>query len=75
MPTRAFVIKFPDGDFEYDFTRGAVLSVGQTLRRRGSLWSVTGIDGEGVATVYVEPADHTSEPPHPMPPAGDDRSQ
>ncbi|HJR94319.1 MAG TPA: hypothetical protein VJ807_02720 [Gaiellaceae bacterium] len=73
MPTRAFVIKFPDGDFEYDFTRGTALSVGQTLRRRGSLWSVTGVDGEGVTTVYVEPADPRSQPP-PVPPAGDDRS-
>ena len=33
MPARAFVIQFPDGDFEYDFTRGAAPSIGQTLRQ------------------------------------------
>jgi hypothetical protein len=74
MPTRAFVIQFPDGDFEYDFTRGAALLVGQTLRRRGSLWSVTGVDGERVATVHVESANHAPQSPRPMPPASDGRS-
>jgi hypothetical protein len=72
MPAQAFVIQFPDGDFEYDFTRGAVPSIGQTLRRRGSLWSVTGVDGERVVTIYVEPTeDRMPQQPRPISPAGD----
>ena len=57
MPSRAFVIRFPDGDFEYDLGRRGTPSVGETLRRRGSLWSVTRIDDEAVQTIHVEPAD------------------
>ena len=75
MPARAFVIQFPDGDFEYDFTRGAAPSIGQTLRRRGSLWAVTGVDGERVVTIYVQPTDRTSQLPRPMSPASDEVSQ
>ena len=75
MAARAFVIQFPDGDFEYDLTRGAAPSIGQTLRRRGSLWSVTAVDGEGVVTIYVEPTDRTSQAPRLMSPAGDDVSR
>jgi hypothetical protein len=57
MPSRAFVIRFPDGDFEYDLGRRGTPSVGETLRRRGSLWSVTRIDDEAVQTIHVEPTD------------------
>jgi len=74
MPARAFVIQFPDGDFEYDFTRGATPSIGQTLRRRGSLWSVTGVDGERVVTIHVVPTDRPSQLPRPMSPASDELS-
>ena len=28
MPARAFVIRFPNGDFEYDFTRRALPRIG-----------------------------------------------
>jgi hypothetical protein len=75
MPAQAFVIQFPDGYFEYDFTRGAAPAIGQTLRRRGLLWSVIGVDGERVVTIYVEPSDRTSQAPRPMSPASDDVSQ
>ena len=75
MPAQAFVIQFPDGDFEYDFTRGAAPSIGQTLRRRGSLWSVTGVDGERVVTIYVKRTDRTPQAPRPMSPASDDVAQ
>jgi hypothetical protein len=54
MPARAFVIRFPDGDFEYDLTRRAVPSIGETMRRKGMLWSVTRITENGVVTVHVE---------------------
>ena len=50
-------------------------SIGQTLRRRGSLWSVTGVDGERVVTIYVEAADRTSPVSRPMSPAREDVSR
>ena len=69
MPSCAFVIRFPDGDFEYDLGRRGTPSVGETLRRRGTLWSVTRIDDEAVQTIHVEPADReqwarASQHPH-----------
>jgi hypothetical protein len=57
VPARAFVIRFPDGDFEYDLTRRAVPSIGERMRRKGLLWSVTRITENGVATVHVERVD------------------
>lgn len=57
MPTKAFVIRFPNGDFEYDLTRRAVPSIGETLRRRGVVWLVTRITQEIVETVHVERVD------------------
>ena len=53
MPARAFVIRFPNGDFEYDVTRRAVPSIGDTMRRRGLLWLVTRLTHNGVVTVHV----------------------
>ena len=35
MPARAFVIRFPDGDFEYDVTRRVPPSVGETSEASG----------------------------------------
>ena len=32
---------------------------------KGSLWAVTGVDGERVVTIYVEPTDRTSQLPRP----------
>lgn len=54
MPARAFVIRFPNGDFEYDLTRRALPSIGDTLRRQGVLWLVTRITLDRVETVHVE---------------------
>jgi hypothetical protein len=54
MPARAFVIRFPNGDFEYDFTRRAIPSIGETMRKRGLLWSVTQVTRDRVATVHVK---------------------
>lgn len=56
MPARAFVIRFPDGDFEYDLTRSVPPSVGETLRRRGVSWCVTERTQEDVLTLHVERA-------------------
>ena len=75
MPTRAFVIRFPNGDFEYDLGRGAAPTIGETLRRQGALWSVTRITQEAVPTAYVERTGVPApvEPPHRYHPADDDR--
>jgi hypothetical protein len=56
MPGKAFVIRFPNGDFEYDLTvTGRDLPVvGDTMRRRGVPWLVTRITQELVAVVHVE---------------------
>jgi hypothetical protein len=57
MPARAFVIRFPNGDFEYDFTRRTLPSIGDTMRRNGLLWLVTRITQDRVVTVHVEHVD------------------
>jgi hypothetical protein len=57
MPARAFVIRFPNGDFEYDFTRLAVPVVGETVRKKGLLWRVTRITQDRPVTVHVARVD------------------
>ena len=57
LPARAFVIRFPNGDFEYDFTQRAVPTIGETLRRKNMLWLVTQITRELVQVVHVERVD------------------
>jgi hypothetical protein len=54
MPAKALLIRYPDGDFEYDFTRQALPVIGDTMRRKGDLWRVTRIVGNGVQTAHVE---------------------
>jgi hypothetical protein len=59
MPARAFVIRFPNGDYEYDVAWRPTPRIGQTLRRRGALWSVAritqgAITQDGIDTVHVE---------------------
>ena len=56
IPARAFVIRFPDGDFEYDLTRRELPSAGDILSRRGSLWCVRRVTDGRVLTVHVDPA-------------------
>jgi hypothetical protein len=51
------VIRFPDGDYEYDLTRREFPAIGDTLRRRGSFWSVTRVTDGDVLTVHVGPTD------------------
>jgi hypothetical protein len=57
MAARAFVIRFPNGDFEYAVSRRATPSVGDTLRRRGLLWRVIRQVRNSVLEVHVEPAE------------------
>ncbi len=59
MPAKAFVIRFPNGDYEYDVARRPTPRIGETLRRRGALWSVARITQgvitqDGIDTVHVE---------------------
>ena len=65
MPSRAFVVRFPNGDFEYDVHSRAAPEVGDTMRRRGALWKVTTRDArDAVLTVHVEAVDErTSDSP------------
>jgi len=56
------VIRFPNGDYEYDFTRRAIPTIGETMRKQGLLWSVTRIthdrlERDGVETVHVKRVD------------------
>jgi len=56
MPARAFVIRFPNGDFEYDLTRRALPRIGDRFKRRRTLWQVTSSaqdGGEGIVVVCV----------------------
>ena len=57
IPASAFVIRFPNGDYEYDVTRSPVPTIGETMRRKGLLWSVTRITQNGVVTVHVQRAE------------------
>jgi hypothetical protein len=67
MPSRAFVVRFPNGDFEYEVRSRAAPEVGEMMRRRGALWKVTTLDTrDAVVTVSVEAADEqAADPPHP----------
>jgi hypothetical protein len=57
MAARAFVIVFPNGDYEYGVRQGAQPTIGDMIRRRGVLWSVTSITRGSVATMHVERVD------------------
>jgi len=59
MPARAFVIRFPNGDYEYELSRRAAPAIGETVRRNGELWKVvritqSAIRQDGIDTVHVE---------------------
>jgi hypothetical protein len=57
MPAKAFVIRFPSGDFEYDLRRADAPKVGETISKRGLLWRVTQVTQEQPPTVRVAPVD------------------
>jgi hypothetical protein len=46
VSTKRVVIQLPNGELQYDFTRGTVPSVGETFRGNGVLWVVTRIEEE-----------------------------
>jgi hypothetical protein len=59
-------MRYPDGDFEYDFTRQALPVIGDTVQRKGERWRVTRIAGDTVPTAYVERVERTKHvPPSP----------
>jgi hypothetical protein len=50
------MIRFPDGDYEYDMRRRDAPVVGETLHRLGVLWKVTKRTApDGMVTIDVEP--------------------
>jgi hypothetical protein len=53
----------PNGDYEYDVGRRAAPTIGDTVRRRGVLWSVTKITQDTVVTLHVERADAPAAQP------------
>jgi hypothetical protein len=54
------LIRYPDGDFEYDFTRQALPAIGDTVKRKGERWRVTRLGlGNRVLTAYVERVEQT----------------
>jgi len=64
MSAKAFVIRFPNGDFEYDFWNDCAPEVGESVRRRGVVWDVKRIARSTVSTIYVERAStQRSAPP------------
>lgn len=54
ISARAFIIRFPNGDFEYDLSRSAIPAIGATIRRQGVLWSVVRVNGDDVREIHVE---------------------
>ena len=50
------MIRFPDGDYEYDFTRRLAPAVGETIVRRGTTWRVTRRTEADVPTLHVQRA-------------------
>ena len=63
IPAKALLIRYPNGDFEYDFTRRVFPAIGEKVRRQGELWRVTQIAGSPVPTVYVEPVEERKHLP------------
>jgi hypothetical protein len=58
MAPDTFVIRFPNGDFEYAVaTQRSLPTVGTTIHRQGAAWVVTRVIPDEPATVYVELTD------------------
>jgi hypothetical protein len=74
MAASAFVIVFPNGDFEYDVRQAAAPTIGDKIRRRGVLWSVTSITRGSVATLHVERVHASAASPVHADPPGESNS-
>lgn len=57
MPAKAFIIQFPNGDFEYVMRRRPLPSVGEEIRHGGSQWYVTRTVDDDTPTVFVVPVE------------------
>jgi hypothetical protein len=57
MAPDTYVIRFPNGDFEYAATPRSMPSVGDSIHRNGTLWLVTRVMHDGAPPIFVEPAD------------------
>jgi hypothetical protein len=53
MSDGAYVIRFPDGDFEYVVSPTPAPSVGAKLKRRNAVWKVTEVVESEPVTVHV----------------------
>jgi hypothetical protein len=67
IPAKAFVIHYPDGDFEYDFTRKTLPVIGDTVQRKGQRWRVTRLVENGVLTAHVERVEQGQHGPPSVP--------
>jgi hypothetical protein len=74
MAGSAFVIVFPNGDFEYGVRQGAAPTIGDKIRRRGVLWSVASITRGSIATLHVERVDAPAASPVHADPPGESNS-
>jgi hypothetical protein len=52
----AVVIRFPDGDYEYDLSPSFSPAVGKTIKRKGAWWTITEMVESTPVTVYIAPA-------------------
>jgi len=55
MDSGAYVIRFPDGDYEYVVSPESAPAVGTRIERRQAVWKVTEVVESKPATVYVAP--------------------
>jgi hypothetical protein len=55
MDASAYVIRFPDGDYEYVVSSASAPAVGTKIERKQAVWKVTEVVSSKPATVYVAP--------------------
>lgn len=55
MPAKAFVIHFPNGDYEYVLQRRGLPTVGDEIRLKGAQWTVARTVDDDTPTVFVLP--------------------
>jgi hypothetical protein len=56
MADGSYVIRFPDGDYEYVVSPTSAPRVGEKIERKRVVWTVTDVVENKPATVYVAPA-------------------